>query len=85
MLVDIKPWSGMAQLMMLISREFRKRGCREEVEAELTTQVFTFNNVECEMVVTIKVYPVATGNAAQRTGSPQPVRNHASPATARKT
>lgn len=54
--------SALGQLLTTVGREFRKRKCVQEVEGEATTQVFMVDGVECQMVLTIKVYPVATGN-----------------------
>lgn len=67
----IPKWSALGEQLALVGNEFRKRGCKHEVEGEMTTQVFMVDGVECQMIVTIKVFPVATGSAAaSRRGSP---------------
>jgi hypothetical protein len=56
------PNCDFTKMLGAVSREFKARKCRQEVSAEMTTETFLVDGVECQMVVEIKVYPVTTGN-----------------------
>lgn len=56
------PDSDFKRMLDMVSAEFRRRKCSQEVSAELTTQTFNVDGIECQMVCEIKVYPVTAGN-----------------------